>query len=329
MGDCVTSIVDQFWAQTRNGVTLGAIYAMIALGYTMVYGVLRLINFAHSEVFMISTVVTLFAVRNWMGITDPVSGIALVLVMIGALIPAMIAGGGIAVGLERVAYRPLRKRNAPRLSFLIAAIGASLALQYLFVLMDGQHYLLWLRLPNILGPSPQPVPNVMETQPLFSLFGAEISNKRLIVVVVAFVMMIALDVFVRRTRVGRGIRAVAQDQDTAAIMGVDIDRIIMITFLIGGPDGGRRGDAVRHDRTRGAGVLVHRVLPRHQGVHRRRARRDREHPRRDAGRAAPGLVEAYGTACTGAQWVNVIAFVVLVLVLMIRPDGILGEQVGG
>jgi branched-chain amino acid transport system permease protein len=329
LGDCVTSIVDQFWAQTRNGVTLGAIYAMIALGYTMVYGVLRLINFAHSEVFMISTVVTLFAVRNWMGITDPVSGVALVLVLIGALIPAMLAGGGIAVGLERVAYRPLRKRNAPRLSFLIAAIGASLALQYLFVLMDGQHYLLWLRLPNILGPNPQPVPNVMETQSLFTLFGAEVSNKRLIVVIVAFVMMIGLDVFVRRTRVGRGIRAVAQDQDTAAIMGVDIDRIIMITFLIGGL---MAGAAAMLFVTIAPGAPAFWFIGFFPGIKAFTAAvLGGIGNIRGAmlGGLLLGLVEAYGTACTGAQWVNVIAFLVLVGVLMFRPTGILGEQVGG
>ena len=328
MGECVTNIVDQFWAQTRNGVTLGAIYAMIALGYTMVYGVLQLINFAHSEVFMVSTVVTLFAVRNWMGVTEPVTGVLLVIVLIGALIPAMLAGGGMAVAIERLAYRPLRRRRAPRLSFLIAAIGASLAIQYLFVLMDGQHYLLWFKLPNILGPNPQPVPEVMQTQTLFTWFGTEISNRRVVVVVVAVAMMVVLDLFVRRTRVGRGIRAVAQDQETAAIMGVDIERIIVITFFVGGIMAGA------------AGMLFVTIAPGAPafwfigffpgikaftaavlgGIGNIRGAM--------LGGLLLGLVEGYGTACTGAQWVNVIAFVVLVLVLMVRPTGILGEQVG-
>jgi branched-chain amino acid transport system permease protein len=328
MGECATNVVDQFWAQTRNGVTLGAIYAMLALGYTMVYGVLQLINFAHSEVFMVSTVVTLYAVRDWFGVTEPLVGVALVLVIVGALVPAMLVSGALAVGIERVAYRPLRRRGAPRLSFLIAAIGASLAIQYLFVLMDGQHSLLWFKLPAILGPNPQPVPEIMQTQTLFVLFGAEITNKRVIVVAVAIVMMVVLDVFVRRTRLGRGIRAVAQDPDTAAMMGVDIDRVIVLTFFVGGIMAGA------------AGMLFVTIVPGAPafwfigffpgikaftaavlgGIGNIRGAM--------LGGLLLGMVEAYGTACTGAQWVNVIAFVVLVLVLMVRPTGILGEQVG-
>ena len=328
MGECASNVVDQFWAQTRNGLTLGAIYAMLALGYTMVYGVLQLINFAHSEVFMVSTVVTLYAVRDWFGVTEPLAGLALALVIVGALVPAMVVSGALAVGIERVAYRPLRRRGAPRLSFLIAAIGASLAIQYLFVLMDGQHYLLWFRLPAILGPNPQPVPEIMQTQTLFEVFGAEVTNKRVIVVAVAIVMMVVLDVFVRRTRLGRGIRAVAQDPDTAAMMGVDIDRIIVLTFLVGGIMAGA------------AGMLFVTIVPGAPsfwfigffpgikaftaavlgGIGNIRGAM--------LGGLLLGMVEAYGTACTGAQWVNVIAFVVLVLVLMVRPTGILGEQVG-
>jgi branched-chain amino acid transport system permease protein len=328
MGECATNVIDQFWAQTRNGLTLGAIYAMLALGYTMVYGVLQLINFAHSEVFMVSTVVTLYAVRDWFGVTEPLAGVALVLVIVGALVPAMVVSGALAVGIERVAYRPLRRRGAPRLSFLIAAIGASLAIQYLFVLMDGQHSLLWFRLPAVLGPNPQPVPEVMQTQTLFEFFGAEITNKRVIVIAVAIVMMVVLDVFVRRTRLGRGIRAVAQDPDTAAMMGVDIDRVIVLTFFVGGIMAGA------------AGMLFVTIVPGAPafwfigffpgikaftaavlgGIGNIRGAM--------LGGLLLGMVEAYGTACAGAQWVNVIAFVVLVLVLMVRPTGILGEQVG-
>ena len=163
MEHCISSITAQFWDQTRNGLTLGAIYAMIALGYTMVYGVLQLINFAHSEVFMVSTVVSLYAFRDWFNIQDPIVGPGLILVLLAALIPCMLASGLLAIALERFAYRPLRKRGAPRLSFLISAIGASLFLQYLFVLMDGRHYLLFLKLPNILGPNPQPVPSPIAT----------------------------------------------------------------------------------------------------------------------------------------------------------------------
>ena len=206
---CFTSIYHEFWDQTRNGLTQGSIYALIALGYTMVYGVLQLINFAHSEVFMVSTVITLYAFRDWFSVTAPPHGIAVWLILVGGLIPAMLASGITAVTIERVAYRPLRKRGAPRLSFLISAIGASLAIQYLFVLMDGHHYLFFLKLPRLMGPEPQPVPTVLQpTPPVFHIFGTSVNAPQILVVVAAGVMLFVLDRFVNKTRLGRGIRAV-------------------------------------------------------------------------------------------------------------------------
>jgi branched-chain amino acid transport system permease protein len=292
-----------------------------------VYGVLQLINFAHSEVFMVATVVTLFAVRNWFGITEPVSGVLLVLVLLGSLIPAMLASGATAVGIERLAYRPLRRRGAPRLSFLIAAIGMSLSIQYLFVLMDGQHYLFFLRLPAILGPNPQVVPPVIKTETLFNLFGEPVTNKRVMVIVVAVVMLFILDTIVRKTRIGRGIRAVAQDAETAAMMGVDIDRVVVLTFFLGGVMAGAAGMMFtivpgapafwNIGFFPGIKAFTAAVLG---GIGNIRGAM--------LGGLLLGMVEAYGTACTSAQWTNVIAFVVLVVVLMFRPTGILGEQVG-
>jgi branched-chain amino acid transport system permease protein len=320
------AIQDQFWAQTRNGLTLGSIYAMIALGYTMVYGVLQLINFAHSEVFMIGTVVTLYAFRNWFGVDHPLGGVALVLVIVGALIAAMLASGMTAVALERIAYRPLRKRGSPRLAFLISAIGASFAISYLFNLMDGRHFLLDLRLPDILGASPQSIPTVMQSQPAFTLFGAEIQNTRILVILVAVAMMIILDRFVRGTKLGRGIRAVAQDSETAALMGVNIDRVVVVTFLIGGLMAGAAGTlyGVFFHVTKwnlgflpGIKAFTAAVLG---GIGNLRGAM--------AGGILLGLVEAYGSAAIGAQWKDVMAFVVLVVVLMFRPTGIFGEQVG-
>lgn len=324
---CVTNVLDQFWDQTRNGLTTGAIYAMLALGYTMVYGVLQLINFAHSEVFMIGTVITLYAIRNWFGVTEPVTGILLVLVLLGTMIPAMLASGGAAVTIERLAYRPLRRRRAPRLSFLISAIGASLFIQYLFVLMDGRHYIGFWRLPNILGPNPQTIPNVWETHTVFTLFGTDWTNKRLAVIAVAVAMLFVLDRFVRTTRLGRGIRAVAQDPETASMMGVDINRIVVSTFFIGGLMAGAAGMMY---------VLVLGVpafwfigfLPGLKaftaavlgGIGNIRGAM--------LGGLILGMVEAYAVPCFGADWLDVTAFVVLVLVLLFRPTGILGEQVG-
>lgn len=326
MGHCVSSIAAQFWDQTRNGLTLGAIYAMIALGYTMVYGVLQLINFAHSEVFMVSTVVTLYAFRDWFNIHNPITGPGLIVVLIAALIPCMMASGLLAVALERLAYRPLRKRGAPRLSFLISAIGASLFLQYLFVLMDGKHYLFFFKLPDILGPNPQAVPAPMKTETVFTMFGTAVSNKRILTLVVAIVMLFVLDIIVTRTKMGRGIRSVAQDAETASMMGVNIDRIIVTTFFLGGIMAGAAGllyilvlgvptywfigfipgiKAFTAAVLGGIGNIRGAVL----------------------GGLLLGMVEAYSVPCFGAQWTTITAFVVLVLVLMIRPTGILGEEV--
>jgi len=324
--DCLTSVADQFSDQTRNGLTLGAIYAMIAIGYTLVYGVLQLINFAHSEVFMVSTIVSLYAYRNWFDVTEPATGIALVLLLVGALIPAMIASGGTAVVLERLAYRPLRKRGAPRLAFLISAIGASLAIQYLFVLMDGRHSLLFLPLPNVLGPSPQKVPTVISQDPILTVFGAGWSLRRVLVIVVAVAMLIVADRFVNRTRLGRGIRATAQDSESAVLMGVNIDRVVVLTFLIGGAMAGLAGALyVGHfDPTRyiigfvlGIKAFTAAVLG---GIGNLRGAL--------LGGLTIGLVENYGASIWGAEWKDVITFSILVLVLLFRPNGILGEALG-
>jgi branched-chain amino acid transport system permease protein len=301
---------------------------MIALGYTMVYGVLQLINFAHSEVFMVSTVVTLFAFRNWFGIDGAVGGFLLPLVMLGALVAAMVAGGVTAVSLERLAYRPLRKRGAPRLAFLISAIGASLAIQYLFVLMDGSHYLLFYKLPAIMGPNPQSVPKALANRVLFHVFDTAITNKQVVVVATAVVMLFLLDRFVTRTRFGRGIRAVAQDSETAALMGVNIDRVIVTTFLVGGMMAGAAGMLYVSvypgvpafwfiGFAPGIKAFTAAVLG---GIGNIRGAM--------LGGLVLGMVEAYSTACIGPAWNDVTAFVVLVLVLMLRPEGILGERVG-
>jgi branched-chain amino acid transport system permease protein len=320
------AIEEQFWAQTRNGLTLGSIYAMIALGYTMVYGVLQLINFAHSEIFMIGTVVTLYAFRDWFAVEDPAGGFMLVLLIVGALIPAMLASGLAAVALERIAYRPLRRHGAPRLAFLISAIGASFAISYAFNLMDGRHFILDMRLPDILGASPEAVPTVMKSEAAFTLFGAEIQNTRILVIVVAVAMMIILDRFVRFTRLGRGIRSVAQDAETAALMGVNIDRVVVYTFLIGGLMAGAAGTlwGVFFHTARwnigfipGIKAFTAAVLG---GIGNLRGAM--------AGGLLLGLVEAYGSAAIGAQWKDAFAFIVLVAVLMFRPTGIFGERVG-
>jgi branched-chain amino acid transport system permease protein len=321
--DCLTSVADQFWEQTRNGLTIGAIYAMIALGYTMVYGVLQLINFAHSEVFMVGVVVSWHAVTRLFGVEEPLAGMALALVMTGVILLAMTGSAVTAVAIERFAYRPLRRRGAPRLSFLISAIGASLFLQYLFALSDGRHYLLFVRLPDIQGPGPRAFPIVMESSTVFEVFGVPITNRQLLVIVVAIVMMVLLDRFVRRTRLGRGMRAVAQDPETASLMGVSIDRVVVTTFALGGLMAGAAGflyvtliGAPSHwaiGFLPGLKAFAAAVLG---GIGNIRGAM--------LGGLLIGLVEAHATACVGSQWQTAISFLVLVGVLMLRPSGILG-----
>ena len=193
---------------------------------------LRLINFAHSEIFMLGTFAALFAHRRGMGIDRrrPVqTGSRSSRVMLVLPGRRMVVSGGAAVVLERVAYRPLRKRGAPRLAALITAIGISLVLQEFLALRDAAATI-------------EPFPRRRSSKStLFTFFGADIRTDKVLVFVAALVMMVALDQFVSRTRLGRGIRAVAQDPETAQLMGVNIDRVVMLTFLLGGILAGAAG----------------------------------------------------------------------------------------
>jgi branched-chain amino acid transport system permease protein len=285
----------------------------VALGYTLVYGVLKLINFAHSEIFMIGTFGALFATQ-WMGISVGPgavrTGLPLVLVLLGAGIVAMIASGLSAVMLERIAYRPLRLRGAGRLSALISAIGASLFLQEAFALWRGRNF--------------EPFPRILQKEQVFSFYGADVRTDHVLVVVAALAMMVILDRFVRGTRLGRGIRAVAQDAETATLMGVNIDRVVTLTFLLGGIMAGAAGllQVVYFENTRfnigfvlGVKAFTAAVLG---GIGNLRGAL--------LGGLALGLIENYGAAIFGSGWKDVIAFCVLVIVLMFRPTGLLGES---
>src|SRR4051794_31158554 len=168
---------DQFWAQTVDGLTLGAIYALIALGYTLVYGVLRLINFAHSEIFAIGIFATVFAIDG-LGITDALHGAALAGTLLLLLVIASAASGTAALVMERVAYRRLRKRNAPRLTALITAIGISITIQEFLALRYGRAQITPTR--------------ILDKHVVFTLFGAEVRNDMLLVIVSAVVLMVAL-----------------------------------------------------------------------------------------------------------------------------------------
>ncbi|OBI84240.1 branched-chain amino acid ABC transporter permease, partial [Mycobacterium sp. E740] len=222
-----------FWQLTIDGLSWGAIYALVAVGYTLVYGVLKLINFAHSEVFMFGMFGAYFCLDMILGFTPSGNtynkGIVLTVLYLGiAMLFAMAVSGATAVGLEAVAYRPLRRRNADRLSFLITAIGMS------FVLQEFVHFILPKIIHGYGGSNAQQPIRLVAPETQFTVSGAAVSNITLIIVGAALVLALMTDLAINRTKFGRGIRAVAQDPDTATLMGVSRERVIMLTFLIGG-----------------------------------------------------------------------------------------------
>lgn len=200
-----------FFQHLINGLSLGSIYALIALGYTMVYGILQLINFAHSDVYMMGAFFAYFAAR-WVGDLPPGLGSFAFL-----LLAAMVGCALLGMTIERFAYRPLR--NAPKLNLLITAIGVSLLLQY-----SGQ---------TIFGADPKVFPQVLENTALFSIGDLQFKSLDITVFVVTLLMMVILNFLIFKTKVGMGMRAVSQNLPVASMMGVNPDKIIAMTFLIG------------------------------------------------------------------------------------------------
>lgn len=307
MPECITT---ELPFRLAGGFSSGAIIALVALGYTLVYGVLQLINFAHSEIFMLGSLSGFL----WLGFGfDRFAALGGPGLFIVGFIPAMLVGGMAAVALERIAYRPLRRRGAPRLAYLISAIGASLFI--------ANAVRVWR------GANPESYPSTVTPGPLFRLGNATIQNRDLIVFLVAVAMMIMLDQFVRRTRIGRGIRAVAQDAETAGLMGVDIDRVVSTTFFIGGLMAGAAGIlyGFSFGRTQfdigflpGIKAFTAAVLG---GIGSIRGAL--------AGGLLLGLMENISAGCFGVQWKDVAAFTILVLVLMFRPTGLFRAGIGG
>ena len=310
----VHSLLHDFGELTVTGLAQGAIYALFALGYTMVYGVLRLINFAHSEVFMVGTFA---AVLTWAAFgldqdsATPSVGIVLLLLLAG-LVAAALASGATALVIEFVAYRPLRRRNAPPLVFLITAIGASTVISELVGILTHR---------RVSG-----VPPLIRPSAVLHVGTTVVTNLQLLIVVLAMVMMVALELIIGKTRLGRGIRAVAQDPDSAALMGVNKNRVISLVFLAGGLMAGvaavmyvlKIGDT-KYDAGFNLGIkaFTAAVLG---GIGNLRGAL--------IGGLLLGVVENYGSGLFGTQWRDVVAFVVLVLTLLVRPSGILGDSMG-
>ena len=312
----VNSFLKNFWDNTFDGLAYGSIYALVALGYTLVYGVLKLINFAHSEVFIYGAYATWFTFYGLgfrPGATPELPVVELIGFLLLAMIVAMAVSGGTAVVLERVAYRPLRKRKAPRLVFLITAIGASFVLQQILFIWRGGN--------------PEESIRLLKNEEVFSLFGGSVKIVTIITVAAAILLMVGTDFFVNKTKFGRGIRAVAQDPDTATLMGVNKERVITLTFLIGGLLAGAAalfymmkiptGASYQGGFILGIKAFTAAVLG---GIGNLRGAL--------LGGLLLGVMENYGQSLFGGQWRDVVAFALLVLILMVRPTGILGESLG-
>jgi branched-chain amino acid transport system permease protein len=322
----VDGLLNGFWQLTVDGLSWGAIYALVAVGYTLVFGVLRLINFAHSEIFMLGMFGAYFCLDMILGFAPSGNaynkGVALTILYLAiAMLFAMLVSGTAAVGLEFIAYRPLRHHNARPLTFLITAIGMS------FVLQEFVHFILPHIIKGYGGSNAQQPIILVQPKTQFTIFGASVSNVTLVVLAAALVLALLTDIAINRTKFGRGIRAVAQDSTTATLMGVSRERIIITTFLIGGLLAGAaallytlkvpQGLIYSGGFLLGIKAFSAAVLG---GIGNLRGAL--------LGGLLLGVMENYGQAVFGTQWRDVVAFVLLVLVLLVRPTGILGESLG-
>lgn len=322
----VDNLLNGFAQLTVDGLSWGAIYALVAVGYTLVFGVLRLINFAHSEIFMLGMFGAYFCLDYILGFSPSGNaynkGVGLTILYLAiAMIFAMFVSGTAALGLEAVAYRPLRRRNARPLTFLITAIGMS------FVLQEFVHFILPRIIKGYGGSNAQQPIILVQPKTQFAVFGASVSNVTIVIIASALVLALLTDIAINRTKFGRGIRAVAQDSTTATLMGVSRERIIMTTFLIGGLLAGAaallytlkvpQGIIYSGGFLLGIKAFSAAVLG---GIGNLRGAL--------LGGLLLGVMENYGQAVFGTQWRDVVAFVLLVLVLLIRPTGILGESLG-
>jgi branched-chain amino acid transport system permease protein len=298
--------------QFTNAMTLGAIYALVALGYTMVYGIIELINFAHGDVFMVGAFVSLGLLKGPFNATGAITQpIPLILTLSALFLISMLVMGVVGIVIERFAYRPLR--HAPRLAPLITAIGVSFILQNIISAIPG------------FGTSPRPVPQVFP-QIKFDILGGQVGLINIFMVVVALVLMVALQIFVSQTRLGRAMRSTAQDREAAELMGVDINQTIAVTFFLaaalagaGGVIQGQYFGNVQFNLGFNAGLkaFTAAVLG---GIG------------NTTGAALGGFViafiEVFTTNLGFSLWSEVAVFTVLILVLVFRPAGLLGQQLG-
>src|SRR5687767_9643082 len=296
--------------QVFNALAIGGIYALIALGYTMVYGIIELINFAHGEIFMVGAFfgLTFLTTLGFTGaIANPIIFLVVLLATFAVVMPLL---GLVGIGIERFAYRPLR--NAPRLAPLITAIGVSFILQNIVYIWHG--------------PSPVQFPQILSPQVRFSILGASVSYISVLIVVVTAVLLVALQMFIGRSRLGRAMRSTAQDRDAAQLMGVNINTTIALTFFLGSALAGAAGIvyglyfgtiAFNIGFIGGLKAFTAAVLG---GIG------------NTTGAVLGGFIicfiEVFSAQLGLAIWSHAIVFRVLVIVLVFRPAGLLGQPIG-
>lgn len=290
-----------------DGLVVGSLVALIALGYTMVYGIVELINFAHGDVFMLGSLLALTLV-GWFGLHDSSGGVLLAGVL-GLLAASSIFCAGLNLAIDRLVYRPLR--DAPKLAPLVSAIGVS------FTLMNVG--LLWI------GAAEKNFPQLVSGENLLGSNAAlRISMADVLVVAITVPTMIALTLFVKKTRLGKAMRATAQDATAAKLMGIDVDRVIGATFLIGGALAGVaaviygvyvKTVGYQMGYTNGLYAFTAAVLGGIGNI-----------PGAMLGGIVIGLVRALGTGLVGANWTDAIVFGILILILVFRPSGLLGSR---
>ena len=297
--------------QFVNALTIGAIYALVALGYTMVYGIIELINFAHGDVFMVGAFVSLYTLTNTLGQKGPAADLGkMIFLIVAAFLITMVIMGLLGVLIERLAYRPLR--NAPRLAPLITAIGVS--------------YILQNAIQIIYGPSPINTPQVIPPTARVEVLGVNVGWINIFIISVSIALMIALQLFVNRTKLGRAMRSTAQDREAAQLMGVDINRTIAATFFIGSALAGAAGVVqgfyfgnIQFNLGFQAGLkaFTAAVLGGIGNI---------------SGAAIGGFVIGFVETTAAAKgffvWGQAAVFAVLIITLVFRPSGLFGQQLG-
>ena len=291
----------------KTGLSNGTIWALIALGYTLVYGIIELINFAHGEVFMIGSFVSV-SIWATLGVTDSSGVFISILAILGGLAIAMLASGTLNTMIERVAYRPLR--NAPKLAPLITAIGMSFILQNVG--------LLW-------RPTPDAAPDLIGSQSdYFSIFGVPIEHSDVFAVIVTVPLLVALVWFVGSTRYGKAMRATAQDPDAARLMGINVDRTISLTFMLGGLLAGAAGmiyalynGTIQFNQGFTAGLIAFTAAVM-GGIGNLKGA--------VVGGLIIGVIQSISDTHFGQVWTPAVVFAILILVMVFRPQGLFGEE---